>query len=574
MASTTIKITSYSSLVIDYTIANVPSNVNTLTRITFTKWTFKNSRSTGTSGKGDVYINFNPLSSYVDHSSNSFYNTIDVTIGQGVKTKSGSISDHWIDVKKQHSSIAFNIQIFGGYYASGEPDFSYDYDVTRAFTIPAKTSYRVSLNANGGTLGTTYLTKWYGETLSLTSGFTAPTRSGYKFIGWATSAANANAGTTASSYTANSATTLYAAWKPIISNIGLNISTVRVAGSGSTSESDDGEWCYGVIDYAIVGAAAGYTTTTITAPSGVVFDGHDAESDNRLTVVKNKAAGVDVYDQFSFYASNCDVDEKYTFTANMTISNTDYPSGQSALSLTKSDVLSAAYFPLDVLGDRSIDQGQRPGHGIAFGAPCVKEGFHIGMEVFIKQWAGVIQMFAGSTPPAGWLLCNGQAVSRTTYAELFAAIGTTWGAGNGSTTFNVPDLRGRTPIGAGQGSGLTARTLGGKVGSETHTLNADQIPAHTHGSKTLTGGFRARHYGTSGDGAQLVFTPSGIVDVDTKTGTLGKVNVGGVGNNGGYEQVTVNATHTHDSVGGGKAHNNMQPSAVVNFIIHTGKMQL
>jgi microcystin-dependent protein len=188
-----------------------------------------------------------------------------------------------------------------------------------------------------------------------------------------------------------------------------------------------------------------------------------------------------------------------------------------------------------------------------------------------QGWAGVIQMFAGSTPPAGWLLCDGSAVSRTEYAVLYAAIGDTWGAGDGSTTFNLPDLRGRAPIGAGHGSGLTNRTLGGNVGSETHTLNANQIPAHTHGSKTLTGGFRVRHYGTSGDGAQLVFTPSGIVDVDAKTGTLGKVNAAGVGSNGGYEQVTVNATHTHDSVGGGQAHNNMQPSAVVNFIIHTGK---
>jgi hypothetical protein len=81
-----------------------------------------------------------------------------------------------------------------------------------------------------------------------------------------------------------------------------------------------------------------------------------------------------------------------------------------------------------------------------------------------QGWAGVIQMFAGSTPPAGWLLCDGSAVSRTEYATLYAAIGDTWGAGDGSTTFNLPDLRGRAPIGAGTGSGLTARTLGGTVG--------------------------------------------------------------------------------------------------------------
>ena len=59
--------------------------------------------------------------------------------------------------------------------------------------------------------------------------------------------------------------------------------------------------------------------------------------------------------------------------------------------------------------------------------------------------AGVIQMYAGTTPPDGWLLCDGSAVSRTTYAALFAVIGTTYGAGDGSTTFNLPDLRGLQP---------------------------------------------------------------------------------------------------------------------------------
>jgi microcystin-dependent protein len=70
---------------------------------------------------------------------------------------------------------------------------------------------------------------------------------------------------------------------------------------------------------------------------------------------------------------------------------------------------------------------------------------------------GSVSMFAGSSAPTGWLLCNGAAVSRTTFSALFAIIGTTYGAGNGSTTFNVPDMRGRAAIGVGQGSGLTDR---------------------------------------------------------------------------------------------------------------------
>src|SRR3990167_3176576 len=72
---------------------------------------------------------------------------------------------------------------------------------------------------------------------------------------------------------------------------------------------------------------------------------------------------------------------------------------------------------------------------------------------------GSIFPYGASAAPTNYLLCDGTAVSRTTYAALFTAIGTTFGTGDGSTTFNVPDLRGRAPIGIGTGSGLTARSL-------------------------------------------------------------------------------------------------------------------
>lgn len=106
--------------------------------------------------------------------------------------------------------------------------------------------------------------------------------------------------------------------------------------------------------------------------------------------------------------------------------------------------------------------------------------------------AGVMVDFAGTAAPAGWLLCAGQAVSRTTYAALFAAIGVVHGAGDGTTTFNVPDMRGRVAAGkddmggsaAGRlttgGSGVNGASLGANGGAETHTLTAAQIPAHTH----------------------------------------------------------------------------------------------
>lgn len=85
---------------------------------------------------------------------------------------------------------------------------------------------------------------------------------------------------------------------------------------------------------------------------------------------------------------------------------------------------------------------------------------------------GTILEFAGSTAPANYLMCNGQAVSRTEYAELFLVIGTTYGSGNGSTTFNVPDRRGRVGVGAGQSpeSSATTYTLGHTDGSKMRLL--------------------------------------------------------------------------------------------------------
>ena len=88
---------------------------------------------------------------------------------------------------------------------------------------------------------------------------------------------------------------------------------------------------------------------------------------------------------------------------------------------------------------------------------------------------GVVVMFGGSAVPAGWLECNGAAISRAVYATLFAAIGTTHGAGDGVTTFNVPDLRGRTGFGPGTATGgAVVWAVGQKQGSE-------QLQSHTHG---------------------------------------------------------------------------------------------
>lgn len=164
-------------------------------------------------------------------------------------------------------------------------------------------------------------------------------------------------------------------------------------------------------------------------------------------------------------------------------------------------------------------------------------------NVIGQGMAGMIQMFAGPSAPEGWLICDGSAISRTEYETLYSVIGTRWGAGDGSTTFNIPDLRGRAPIGAGQGSGLTNRALAAKVGSES-------LGAHTHSVGRAiglsTGSWTGETYSgsLSGTGAKLAHTTgSGTVSTITATG----------------------------SAGAGPSGANMQPSIAVNFIICTGK---
>lgn len=95
---------------------------------------------------------------------------------------------------------------------------------------------------------------------------------------------------------------------------------------------------------------------------------------------------------------------------------------------------------------------------------------YIGDSILAGMPSGTIIMYGNTSAPTGWLLCNGSAVSRTTYAALFAIIGTTYGVGNGSTTFNLPDMRQRFPLGkAASGTGSTLGGTGGLI-DHIHTV--------------------------------------------------------------------------------------------------------
>lgn len=145
---------------------------------------------------------------------------------------------------------------------------------------------------------------------------------------------------------------------------------------------------------------------------------------------------------------------------------------------------------------------------------------------------GTILLYGGSTAPSGFLLCDGSAVSRQTYANLFAVIGTNFGLGDGSTTFNLPDLRGRVGVGMGQGSGLTNRSMGATGGEESHALASAENGPHTHNMDTYNSyqGYHTHLSRYNSDGSTIVAFPSG-------------------------------------SSGTGMAHNTMPPFIVINFII-------
>jgi microcystin-dependent protein len=174
---------------------------------------------------------------------------------------------------------------------------------------------------------------------------------------------------------------------------------------------------------------------------------------------------------------------------------------------------------------------------------------------------GVVVPFAGSTSPAGWELCYGQAVSRTTYAGLFATIGTTYGSGDGSTTFNVPDMRGRVTAGKDDMGGTAAsrltstvltasNTLGATGGTQTHTLTSAEMPSHTHTQDAHSHAVQRSNSAATSVGA------------DASTLYRAQANTG----SGTYFD-TQTATATNQNTGGGGAHQNTQPTIILNYII-------
>lgn len=234
---------------------------------------------------------------------------------------------------------------------------------------------------------------------------------------------------------------------------------------------------------------------------------------------------------------------------------------------------------------------------------------------------GMMVPYAGTAAPSGggWLFCDGSAVSRTTYAALFAVCSTNFGAGDGSTTFNLPDMRGRTPVGYdasnatgrmtnSAGNGISASTVGNSGGEQAHILSGAELaihnhgitdpshvhglndpshshsvadPTHTHGVSdpthvhasgnigfvTLTG---SAEFGLGSN--PVFFTTSQGDTAAAYTGIGIDANYTGIGIYGNFTGISMNASFTGISInnsGAGATHNNTQPGLVMGYIIKT-----
>lgn len=166
-----------------------------------------------------------------------------------------------------------------------------------------------------------------------------------------------------------------------------------------------------------------------------------------------------------------------------------------------------------------------------------------------QPFVGEIRLFGGSFAPLGWALCQGQTLSISQYDVLFSLIGTIYG-GDGVNTFALPDLRGRLPLGQGTGPGLTPRAIGQTFGVESVTLSTVQMPAHTH-TVLATNGTATEV--TPGPGLLLGTIPSPANFYDAGTANPPGKNPFAPG--------------TIGAAGGTQPHDNVMPTASVNYII-------
>ncbi len=174
----------------------------------------------------------------------------------------------------------------------------------------------------------------------------------------------------------------------------------------------------------------------------------------------------------------------------------------------------------------------------------------------MEPFLGEILVFGFSFAPRGWAHCDGQILPISQNQALFSLLGTIYG-GDGRTSFALPDLRGRVPMGFGQGAGLSNRPIGQRGGAETIVLAQSQLPSHAHTATTTTEtvvGVSNENGGESVANGQFLANQFGAYSEDGSPGAA----LGGV---------TSTSDTTVSPTGGGQQHNNIQPFTVVNYCI-------
>ncbi len=182
-----------------------------------------------------------------------------------------------------------------------------------------------------------------------------------------------------------------------------------------------------------------------------------------------------------------------------------------------------------------------------------------------EPFIGEVKIFAGNFAPRGWAFCEGQLISIQQNTALFSLLGTTYG-GDGRTTFGLPDLRGRVPMGMGRGPGLSDRREGQKLGEENVTLTTHNLPSHTHASElNVTSTLQI----STADATTNV--PASNTFLSKSVGLYGRdaieSNIYSTTSDSTMDSVATTGNVTIQNTGESIAHDNMQPSLVMNYII-------
>jgi microcystin-dependent protein len=283
---------------------------------------------------------------------------------------------------------------------------------------------------------------------------------------------------------------------------------------------------------------------------------------------------------------------KINHTVDTVVNSTGYQNGAVGLTMTSANAGNDGYMPAigfsrpGVLGRaiglsttnrfKTVDSGNTVGYLLDTITGVDTNSYQNASITYAKLAqslintiapCGMVICYAGGGPPANWLVCNGQAVGRTTYPALFTAIGVYWGGGDGVNTFNVPNFQGRAPIGyvnnANQ-SGITARGFGALGGEENHQLSTAELASHSHG---LAADSHTHPFNQSPHSHTI---PNPLGALAAAAGPNGYLASGGVQTSSDNIIANVGAAASGIQIaatGSNGAHNNMMPFAVAYYII-------